>query len=141
MAAEVFDGRDKQHDEEEYREWTKKHPNGFVLNSHKRPSRDYLGLHRSGCSAIMQPPPQGNHPIGSAEAARLKVCADSIAELHGWADRYFSRKNVQFTHTGCVRCKPLDTPKSEIPGGGGKSHDAQGQTRKIGSHRDNVGHN
>jgi len=36
--------------------------------------------------------------------------------------------------------KAYPLPEAEIPGGG-KSFDAQGQTRKPGSHRDNRGHN
>lgn len=36
--------------------------------------------------------------------------------------------------------KAYPMPKPEIPGGGGKSKTAQGQTRKEGSHKDNTGH-
>jgi hypothetical protein len=41
-----------------------------------------------------------------------------------------------YRHTD--RYEPIAAP---IPGGGGQAHDAQGQTRKVGSHRDNAGHN
>ena len=43
---------------------------------------------------------------------------------------------VLYRHTD--RYEPIAAP---IPGGGGQSRDAQGQTRKPGSHRDNAGHN
>ncbi len=48
-------------------------------------------------------------------------------------------------NVGSIRRSVIDRmvypmPKPEIPGGGGKSFDAQGQTRKPGSHKDNTGH-
>lgn len=59
---------------EEYLDWLKAHPQGFVLNSYKSPSPNYLILHRAQCPTIQD-------KIGDAY---IKVCAENIEGLWEW---------------------------------------------------------
>lgn len=58
----------------EYLAWLKAHPQGYVLNSYRSPTPNYLILHRAWCSSIQK-------TIG---VAYLKVCADSEEGLWQW---------------------------------------------------------
>jgi hypothetical protein len=77
MATEVFEG-----DDAGYERWLAQHPNGYVLNSRRNPTRSYLKLHRATCHHI-----QTLH-IGYSRWTSgdyIKVCADDRAEIARWA--------------------------------------------------------
>ncbi len=69
----------------------------FVLNCHRTPSPWYLVVHAKDCSYVRKWP----HPTSGQY---IKVCADSIGELEGWAADKTSGGRVSF----CTRCKPQD---------------------------------
>ena len=46
-------------DDSGYLRWLEAHPNGYVVNSHRRPSATYVILHRAACTAISGTPARG----------------------------------------------------------------------------------
>jgi hypothetical protein len=123
---------DKSRGDTAYRAWLDAHQDGrvgYVLNTQQNPTPRYMWLHKSTCWTI-------SGYRNPTENAYAKVCAETIEELRAWV-REHGRPDGSFSGE-CGHCKPTAVP---IPGGGGQSRDAQGQTRKPGSHRDNTGHN
>ena len=64
-----------------YVAWLAEHPDGFVLNCDRQPTRSYLILHRPTCGTISGAPARGQ----SWTVSYQKVCADTKRELVGWA--------------------------------------------------------
>lgn len=47
--------------EAEYRAWVKENPSGYVLNTHRVPSPNYLILHKADCQTITGEPASGRN--------------------------------------------------------------------------------
>jgi hypothetical protein len=67
-----------------YREWLTEHPQGYVLNTRRRPDPDYMVLHRSECRSISRPADPG----AFTERSYIKVCSDTRDDLQVWARQY-----------------------------------------------------
>jgi hypothetical protein len=109
MNVEEEDGADQQtlqtpegvqlfrDDDEGYLAWLKKNPKGFVINAKRKPSADYLILHRAACWSI-------SRPLTSEErwtAAYIKICASQSDALAQWA-----RDEVGGNLHLCGMCRP-----------------------------------
>lgn len=93
-----FDGNDAG-----YYRWLEQHPHGFVINTHRSPSADYMVLHRARCSHISQPIHEVK-PGGFTERAYIKICAGDIDALRDWV-RAHGRNDGSFS-SECQQCKP-----------------------------------
>jgi hypothetical protein len=93
---EQFKGRDK-HDN--YLQWIKENPNGYVLNCNINPNSNYLVIHRAHCYTINNLQKQAN----SWTEKYQKICSEDINELKKWA-----RLNVNGYSdvTICSKCEP-----------------------------------
>lgn len=83
-----------------YRTWLAKHPDGWVLNTNRRPSNRYLILHRTSCHTISQyRQHEGTEAFTGGRYA--KACATHPGALLAWIkERGFD------TFTGfCSACK------------------------------------
>jgi hypothetical protein len=67
-----------QDDDAGYLAWVHQHPDGFVVNTERRPSPSYLMLHRADCAFITRPSEQGRWTV-----AYIKVCAAEVADWSG----------------------------------------------------------
>ena len=67
-------------DEEAYRQWVETHPSGFVVNSYRNPTADYLVLHRATCKSISSEKISNYTTTGY-----IKTCSDDLRELRQWA--------------------------------------------------------
>jgi len=84
-------------DDEGYIHWLQEHPEGFVVNTYRRPSRNYLILHRTECPHIS---------VRRDESRRwtvdyIKVCAANVQDLQNWA-----RDEVGGALARCRTCAP-----------------------------------
>ena len=90
-------------DESGYMKWITKNPFGFVINTTRSMSPDYMVLHRATCMSISEPTDAAG-PGGFTERDYIKICSNDIKELkvwikeHGKPDGRFSSK--------CVHCDP-----------------------------------
>jgi len=83
-------------DDQSYLSWLEEHPDGYVLNAERRPTRSFIVLHRTSCAALAGPaPPEGR------TSTMLKVCATTTAEIDAWC-----RDQVSAFATRCRRCRP-----------------------------------
>ena len=99
MAALVF--RD---DEAGYLSWSRKNPDGIVVNTRKVLDPKYLVLHRSSCHTVLRHRNMAHNPGGFTERAYQKICAQSVDELHGYL---LGATGGQKTFTKlCSRCNP-----------------------------------
>ena len=75
MAAEVFID-----DDPGFLDWRDAHPDGFIVNAGRKPTADYLMLHRTNCSFM-------HLPVAPGRWTRdfRKVCAGTAEELADWA--------------------------------------------------------
>lgn len=69
-------------DDDAYLQWVDQHPEGYIVNAQRRPTPDYLKLHRATCSFI------------SSEAREnwttkqyIKICSLDLDQLTTWAKR------------------------------------------------------
>lgn len=67
-------------DEGGYQRWMEEHPEGFVLNTRRRPAPTYMVLHRAGCVHITR----HRNPQAFTGMGYMKVCDDEQAELLAW---------------------------------------------------------
>jgi hypothetical protein len=66
-------------DDEGFFDWLDGHPDGYFINSERRPSPTYLVLHRPACSHFTRnPSKQWTHEY-------VKVCSPGRGELEEWA--------------------------------------------------------
>ena len=75
-------------DDTGYLKWLKMNPEGYVLNTTRPPSTDYLKLHAATCPfirGIHGTPPRGSSWTGSY----IKVCAPTRWELEQWLQKQF----------------------------------------------------
>ena len=64
-----------------YIEWTKRYPEGFVVNSFRTPAPKYLMLHKAKCYTITEL--KGNAVTFTGEYS--KTCSHDLDELTNWA--------------------------------------------------------
>ena len=69
-------------DDPSYLEWIAQHPDAFVLNSYRKPTREYLKLHQASCRTVTELPVNGRHWT----VDYLKTCGDRT-ELESWAEQ------------------------------------------------------
>jgi hypothetical protein len=86
--------RDK---DSEYRRWLVDHPKGFVVNALRIPTPEYLVLHQATCPHITR---LARNAKTWTEGGFIKVCADDVRELQGWAS------HVSGQLQSCGACKP-----------------------------------
>ena len=80
-------------DDEGYLRWLDMHPDGFVINTYRRPSRGYLMLHKAECRTI--------RGAKRWTADYIKICSVSAPRLREWAVR-----EVGGVPTACGHCRP-----------------------------------
>ena len=91
-------------DEAGYLRWLANHPNGYVVNTLRAVSPDYMVLHRATCPAISEYAGRGKAG-GFTERGYAKACADTLDDLRDWV-RAHERPDGTFTSEACPRCKP-----------------------------------
>jgi hypothetical protein len=69
-------------DDAGYLQWLAANPDGYVLNTHRKPTPDYLMLHRVGCSSIRGAPARGIRWT----SGYIKICGER-GELEAFARR------------------------------------------------------
>ena len=95
MSVEVFDSAD-----EPFFQWMEKHPEGFVVNTERRPNSRLTFLHRSGCFHISSLA-EGHRPNAFTKYDYIKVCSLQKLTLKEWA-----REVVGGELQSCQICKP-----------------------------------
>ena len=60
-------------DDRSYQDWLQGHPNGFVVNTSKNPSPEYMILHRATCARITR-----YHYAGTGGLVGYPFCFDSF---------------------------------------------------------------
>jgi hypothetical protein len=75
---EVFIDQDRQ-----YLAWLAANPGGYVVNTYRSPSPNYLKLHLSACRTISGNPTRGRW----CTKDYAQVCSPIIGELTDWATR------------------------------------------------------
>jgi len=70
--------------EPQYFAWIKKHPDGYVLNTTRKPSPGYMVLHRATCATVERYLGKAK-PGAFTERQFIKVCSASPTALLRWA--------------------------------------------------------
>ena len=104
------------HDDPRFLAWLKQHPNGYVLNTNLKPSREYMKLHSALCSEWKR---EYNSDEPFTGQGYSKVVAKSVRELQQWVMKN-GRPDGTFTGDGCrcLRGHNLFIGDSLRPGGG-----------------------
>jgi hypothetical protein len=92
-------------DDEAYQQWLRGNPDGFVINTPRSKTPDYMVLHSASCSSISQYTRMAQ-PGGFTERQYIKVCAADVESLRQWV-RQHGRPDGSFT-SECPICNPLD---------------------------------
>ncbi len=89
--------------DKEYQKWLSENPNGFVVNTQRNCSSDYMVLHRSTCFLICKYTDIARPVGGFTERQYIKICSSSIDELKDHIkDRYGANNFSKI----CSRCNP-----------------------------------
>ncbi len=80
-----------------YLRWLERHPEGFVVNAHRRPIASYLVLHRATCPSITR---LATNAKTWTHGQFIKVCSDKVSDLDGWA------RMVPGELSRCGMCRP-----------------------------------
>jgi len=83
-------------DDEGYLRWLKSSSSAYVVNSYRKPSADYLILHRTRCGSI-----SSEKRTNWTTTGFIKICGDSKEELKRWA-----LKEVGGALRSCGFCRP-----------------------------------
>jgi hypothetical protein len=83
MEADLIEFKD---DDIAYLRWLNMHPDGYVVNTTRNKSPDYMVLHRASCQSISQYSSIAK-PGGFTERGYIKVCADQLNSLKSWVRR------------------------------------------------------
>jgi hypothetical protein len=86
-------------DDDGYLFWVDANPDGFVVNSSRKPRPNYLILHRAACKSIPRTAPE---PIRWTSGDYIKTCSVDIGELERWA-----RDVTGGTLSPCGMCEPI----------------------------------
>ncbi len=87
-----------------YLKWLIENPSGFVLNTRRRGDSNYIVLHKASCHTVNVYPSMNNDAGGFTEKSYIKICANTIDELHVWANAN-GRENGTFSKI-CGICYP-----------------------------------
>lgn len=82
-----------------YLAWLDTNQDGFVVNSNRKPTANYLRLHRATCTSISR---TAAEPIRWTSGGYIKTCSVNISDLERWA-----REVTGGTLTPCGQCRPL----------------------------------
>lgn len=82
-------------DDRGYFDWLSEHPEGFVINTTRKPSPSNLMLHLASCDHI------ADRSVANYTKQYAKACSDSRYELLRWA-----REEVGGTASNCYSCAP-----------------------------------
>ncbi len=96
MVGKDYQVKKFENDDDGYLRWLRHNPTGFVLNSYRQPSSEYLILHRSTCVTIST-----DKRINWTTTGFIKICSLEIEELEKWAQNKVGGK---LHH--CSFCKP-----------------------------------
>jgi hypothetical protein len=88
--------------DKEYQNWIKDHLVGFVANTYKVPSSNYMVLHTHRCRTINEQSSVAGED-GFTNKDYTKICSDSIQSLDSWLDE----NNFSFSKE-CQKCNPRD---------------------------------
>lgn len=98
MAIE-FNNNDKN-----YQAWLAANPYGFVLNTPRNHSPEYMVLHKASCFSISNYTRMAQ-PGGFTERQYVKVCGKIVDDLRTWV-RQHGRPDGSYTGE-CRLCKPI----------------------------------
>jgi hypothetical protein len=84
-------------DDEGYVRWTERFPHGYVINTTRTPSADYLVLHEASCLHITVPFEAGNRWTHEY----IKICSLRRKDALAWAE-----KELGTTPVRCGTCQP-----------------------------------
>lgn len=87
-------------DDVAYTNWLAENPNGYVLNTYRKPSPGYLILHRATCKSISR---LADPPVRWTTSDFLKVCATDISEIEDYC------RKVGGSPQPCGQCRPLSS--------------------------------
>lgn len=97
--AELFD-----RDETSYERWLHVNPEGFVVNTFRRPAARYFVLHRATCHSISKHKPHTDAAAFTG-GRYIKICAHSPEDLLVWA-----RSNgIEEFSSYCTACKSIES--------------------------------
>ena len=96
MAAHIFRNADQA-----FAEWLARHPDGYVVNTNSKPSKNYFVLHRARCSSLSS----SVEPGGYTARNYMKACTSDVtpSSLEAWIRL---RGGPGFTKL-CTRCNPI----------------------------------
>jgi hypothetical protein len=91
-------------DDASYLRWLARHPCGYVANTTRGVSPNYMVLHRATCPSISEYAAH-SAPGGFTERQYSKACGETLDDLRRWV-RANGRPDGTFTSEACPRCKP-----------------------------------
>ncbi len=77
--------------------WLERHPDGYVVNAHRRPIASYLVLPRAECPSITR---LATNAKTWTHGQFIKVCSDKISDLDAWVCQ------VPGELSSCGMCRP-----------------------------------
>ena len=83
-------------DDSGYLAWLESSPHGFVVNSHRSPTPDYLILHRTSCKSI------STASRSHWTSGYIKTCSNYVDDLRDWASTVGGRLKP------CGMCRPSE---------------------------------
>jgi len=87
-------------DDDGYLRWLEAHPDGYVVNSDRKPGASYVVLHRVECRSI-NPAVLAGGAEKTWTIAYRKTCADGVGSLRQWVN-----DQVGDDAKACGRCRP-----------------------------------
>lgn len=88
-------------DDAGYLGWLSDWPEGFVVNTARRPEANYVVLHRATCGTISSKPARGSQWTKDY----IKICSADLGALQEWA-----RQATGGELRPCGSCRPLQMP-------------------------------
>ncbi len=98
MTLLVFDTHDAP-----FLQWMSEHPDGYVVNTERRPNSRLFFLHTANCFHIAGYV-SGQQPDAFTGRDYIKVCSDDASELLAWAQMH--RPNIAGFTSLCQTCHP-----------------------------------
>lgn len=99
MQNEVIEFMD---DDTEYLRWLNSHTEGYVLNTTRNKSPEYMVLHRAYCHSISKY--SGNAKQGGfTERNYMKVCTEKLDSLRNWVKRNGRPNGTFSSECPCTR--------------------------------------
>ena len=84
--------------DDDYQDWLKSHPNGYVINARRRLVPSYMVLHRVSCRSVRSYSLFAPHGAYT-ERGYVKICAEKVSDLRAWV-----RKNGRPDGTFSKEC-------------------------------------